>query len=1032
MMEFFPLFVYLSVSLLVVAVTLSIFFKLLRHGTMGRWIGFAGLISVVCIVSYFVRVLTDSVQVFAWMTSVHLICIDQSLLFFWIFSTLYTKTGKNGGIRALSWIFSVWVAVDSVLLLINPEKNIVLEFAFRFPETPYTKIVYASQFLPYYTHLALAYVMIISILVLLGHRALTVPKHFGKQYSYTVVALSLILLFNAISIFALGNKSLLNYSVSAYCLMDIIMYIFAFKMSKTLVMNYFKEKIFESVDQAIVLFDFYGDIVMHNAKANRMLPVVVFDDSLNREKFQSKCGISIDSEKDLDSVSLQCFVSISSGKKPLRCEFRKLRDEKGMLSGFLYIFSDIGLETDLVTGFHNWESFKNFILENSNTFAAPLSVVVADINNLSVVNSVGGRSRGDKMLKSFADKLRDEFPMDSYFVRGENANLVILNYDMPMREVDARMAKVRDTFGGNFLYAYDRLDEISSGILTCIENTTKSLAQKKMLDTDSKHSEVLATLREALQKVDEESMAHVERITALCEKLADRLELNDRLRSDLKLLCALHDVGKVAVPIVIWKKPGRLNRDEMRMMQSHAEKGQQIAKSSREFVGVADLIRHHHEHWDGSGYPDGLSRESIPYLSRILAVVDAFDAMTSARPYRAAMPWEYAVNELRMCAGTQFDPTVVAEFLEILEKMPATGSVDPTVPLASGATEKPVAGQLQVAAFADGSVPSADVMESMKSVVKQVNSKESNVHLVHYCRYILDGKNKIVSVDENFEMMTGYTREDIRELNLGQEDMIPPEDLTEYLIITAEVIAKNQMAYFEHRLRCKDGTLLFVFCMGRVFYDSAARETRSEIIVSDSASSYAMKMAAHDERLKSESRLLHWEDTYRRDALTGLLNRSAFHSDVEEKLLDENYRVMLLMVDVDKFKNYNDSYGHRAGDECLSFVANSIRGSLRDSDLACRMGGDEFAAALFFKNDCDKQFMYSRAQQIFDSISRKMQGAEHKVTLSMGAVVADGEKRTFRQLYETSDKALYNSKNNGRACLSVGDIDASESDSTKT
>ena len=109
---------------------------------------------------------------------------------------------------------------------------------------------------------------------------------------------------------------------------------------------------------------------------------------------------------------------------------------------------------------------------------------------------------------------------------------------------------------------------------------------------------------------------------------------------------------------------------------------------------------------------------------------------------------------------------------------------------------------------------------------------------------------------------------------------------------------------------------------------------------------------------------------------------------------------MLLMIDVDNFKNYNDTYGHRAGDECLAFVANTIRGSLRDSDLACRMGGDEFAAALFFKKENDTEFMYSRARQIFDRISAKLAKAEHPTALSMGAVVAEHENMTFLEALE--------------------------------
>lgn len=1000
--------IFVAVSLVLLCMNIWTTNRLLRRDATARWLGASGVFATVCVVTYFVTVFTDSVSVFAWMTTVHLIAVAIGLFCAWVFSYRYVRLESFRIIKIISRILVALVAVDIIVLLINPFKNIVLEFALRTPESLFSKFIYAAQYPLYYMHMAIAYLLIVGVLLLLGHGLAMVPKEFGRQFLYTMIALAFVLVFNIVSVFVQDNKNFLNYSIGLYSILPVIMYVFAYKFSDYIKIDYFKDSVFENVSQSIVLFDFRGEMVMCNSKAVRLFSMIDFSKKPLRKEFEKICNIVIVGEKDIDTASLQCFVRQSSGRIPLRCDFRRLKNEHGALVGYLYVFADIGLETDPVTGYQEWDGFKNFVLENSETFALPLTVIVSDINNLSVVNSVGGRTRGDQMLKAFAHLLRKEFVENSYFVRGEGANLVVLAYNRSKETVAKAMESVSAAFGGQFLYATEQVLDFQTGILQAIETASKVLRQKKLLDTDSKHSEILETLKQALLKNDSRFEEHVAKMQKFCDALAPRLDLTERQLSDLKLLCTLHDVGKVAIPVEILQKPAKLTREEYRLVQSHVEKGYQIAKSSKEFVGIADYVRHHHERWDGTGYPDGISRESIPLLSRIIAVLDSYDAMTSPRPYRAVMPKEYALNELRSCAGTQFDPTVVAEFLQVLSEETEDAG-----------TEKKVAESSQAPSASNVHVPSAEALASMKDVVQKMDKRAPCIHRVQFCRCIVDAGNKIVSVDENFEGMTGYSREDIRQMNLSLESLIPPEDLTEYLCATADLAAKEQVAYFEHRLRCRNGSVLFVFGAYKVFYDSASRENRCEVIIADSSSTTAMTMMARDEQVKAARQLRQWEDTYRKDSLTGLLNRSAFQSDVEEKLLDSETKVMLLMIDVDNFKNYNDTYGHRAGDEYLVFVANTVRGSLRDSDLACRMGGDEFAAALFFKKENDTEFMHSRARQIFDRISNKLAAAEHPTGLSMGAVVAEHENMTFKQVYEASDKALYKSKKDGRGRLSV-------------
>ncbi|HAL73528.1 MAG TPA: hypothetical protein DCM45_00370, partial [Clostridiales bacterium] len=127
-----------------------------------------------------------------------------------------------------------------------------------------------------------------------------------------------------------------------------------------------------------------------------------------------------------------------------------------------------------------------------------------------------------------------------------------------------------------------------------------------------------------------------------------------------------HDIGKIGIPDAILQKPTRLSRDEWEIMKRHTEKGFDLAKSTPELNNISEFILHHHERWDGSGYPAGLSGTKIPKLSRILSVIDAYDVITNTRPYKKAQSKAEAIEEIKRCAGSQFDPEIVDVFIEIM------------------------------------------------------------------------------------------------------------------------------------------------------------------------------------------------------------------------------------------------------------------------------------------------------------------------------------------------------------------------------
>jgi HD-GYP domain-containing protein (c-di-GMP phosphodiesterase class II) len=165
-----------------------------------------------------------------------------------------------------------------------------------------------------------------------------------------------------------------------------------------------------------------------------------------------------------------------------------------------------------------------------------------------------------------------------------------------------------------------------------------------------------------------ETEQHCERLAELSKKVGKALHLTQVELDNLVLLATLHDIGKIGIRDQILGKPGKLDEEEWREMKKHPEIGYRIAIASPELVSVADYIYSHHEHWDGSGYPEGLVGDKIPLLSRIINITDAYDAMTENRVYHQAMDPQMALAEIKKQSGTQFDPQIAEVFIRLMEE----------------------------------------------------------------------------------------------------------------------------------------------------------------------------------------------------------------------------------------------------------------------------------------------------------------------------------------------------------------------------
>lgn len=308
---------------------------------------------------------------------------------------------------------------------------------------------------------------------------------------------------------------------------------------------------------------------------------------------------------------------------------------------------------------------------------SPWMLAFFDLNGFKGYNDAFGHPAGDQLLARLGKRLDravrpvgrayrlggDEFCVLSPVRTGEN--------DATLRAGVAALSERGDGFTvtaafGSVLIPADALDATSA-----LRQADTRMYQQKGQSRSSGPVETCRALLATLSERNPGLEAHGIEVAALASQVAARLDMSAEERDEVRRAAELHDLGKVAVPDAILDKPGPLEEEEWAFMRRHTLIGERILSESPALVPVARLVRSSHERVDGAGYPDGLAGEEIPLGARIVAVCDAFEAMTVPRPYREPVAAEEALAELRRCAGSQFDPAVVAAFESVLRAEPA-------------------------------------------------------------------------------------------------------------------------------------------------------------------------------------------------------------------------------------------------------------------------------------------------------------------------------------------------------------------------
>ncbi|HEY5002085.1 MAG TPA: diguanylate cyclase, partial [Ktedonobacteraceae bacterium] len=378
--------------------------------------------------------------------------------------------------------------------------------------------------------------------------------------------------------------------------------------------------------------------------------------------------------------------------------------------------------TDGLTGLSNHGAIVEQIeaeLLHCQSTQSNCAIIFVDIDHFKSINDTWGHAAGDAALHEVGHRLREGIRKDDCIGRygGEEFAILLLNieqheafelaerlrYSIAKTPCLWQLAETKSvtsipltasfglaTYPLDGITARELLDTADAAMYTakhtgrnrvCLpdemdiallkENKTKQLPQYT-------EQSILQTISTMATFHDEETQSHANRMIRLAEATMRVLGRSEDEVVLVRLAAQLHDIGKIGVPDAILHKPGPLTEDEWGVMRRHPQIGQQILTQARgQFGLVSHIIVAHHERWDGQGYPYRLAQQEIPLGARILSVIDAYDAMTSSRPYREALPTAQAHEELRRCAGTQFDPQVVDAFLQVLQKQEAQVNILP-------------------------------------------------------------------------------------------------------------------------------------------------------------------------------------------------------------------------------------------------------------------------------------------------------------------------------------------------------------------
>src|SRR6201988_1313850 len=593
------------------------------------------------------------------------------------------------------------------------------------------------------------------------------------------------------------------------------------------------------------------------------------------------------------------------------------------------------------------------------------------------------------------------------------------------------------------LIPYLLLTPVSIFAAYLMYRSAKSRLNLKAREVESLSKLHLATaeaLATAIDAKDQTSHCHVRRVQIYASGMGEVFELPPEEIAALKAGALLHDIGKLAVPSHILNKPGRLTVAEFEKMKIHTVVGAQILGRVDFPYPVVPIVRHHHEQWDGRGYPDRLKGEQIPITARIISVVDCFDSIREDRPFRRGMTFDEATALLRRGAGIHFDPVVVEQFIKNLprfeaeiakrglEHEPITHSTEPPIQLSEvdmtqtrergsyiaydqiKKAHREVYALYEIARTFGTSLNVEHTLEILVDKVGHVVPFDTCVvyfydegkgyasarHIVGKHAQKLAGR--CIALGEGVTGFALANRSSVNQLHPSLDFTdINPEAGIKYRSMASLPLFKDDLLL---------GALSVYSSELEQYTDDHMRLLETVTRLASDALWNAMQHAT------AESNAL-------TDPLTGLPNGRYLSLRFEEeasRARRSERPFQVVMLDLDEFKNVNDTYGHKVGDRVLREVAHLIQGQLREYDFLARNGGDEFVALVQEVVGAQVEDLCIRIESAVSKFSLAVgKNRFARVGISIGTAMFGLQGETLDQLVVAADNEMYRMKSSHRS-----------------
>ncbi|EPY2301692.1 diguanylate cyclase [Clostridium sporogenes] len=380
--------------------------------------------------------------------------------------------------------------------------------------------------------------------------------------------------------------------------------------------------------------------------------------------------------KRIDGTLLPAEVMMTTilhnGKKVFHSLCRDIRERKEMENKLEYLSYH-----DQLTGLYNRRFFEKELKRLDVEKNLPLTIVMADVNGLKLVNDSFGHATGDELLEKVSEVIKKGCRSNDIIARFGGDEFVILLPKTDIYETEQIVKNIntlalKETVSAvniSISFGYETKKKEGEKIEEILKKAEDYMYKKKLFESPSMRGKTIGAILSTLHEKNKREEEHSHRVSMLCQDMGHALRLTESETEELKTIGLLHDIGKIAIEENILNKREELTKDEWQEIKRHPEIGYRILNTVNDMLEIAEYVLYHHERWDGKGYPKGLKGEEIPLQSRIITIVDAYDAMTSQRSYRNALPEEIAIEELKINSGTQFDPELVRIFIEkVLDK----------------------------------------------------------------------------------------------------------------------------------------------------------------------------------------------------------------------------------------------------------------------------------------------------------------------------------------------------------------------------